>query len=246
VARLSHEDPRVVTGSRAAAVAHASLQGTYSGAVSRLAAFALDAVLSYLLFTLALAAVNFSVSIVAGHPVHYTRSGSVVVAVISIVWEFVYFAYCWATTGKTPGMVVLGIRVVRADGGHAEAWRAVVRTLILPISVALFFVSLPLILLQRQHQAPHDLAAGTAVVYAWDARAAKWRLLARGGARQQEVQATEPSAAGTAQPSPTGTAQPSPTGTAQPSPTGTAQPSPTGTAQPSATGDATPAAQHES
>ncbi len=176
------------------------MQGDYSGAVSRLTAFALDAVLSYFLFTLALAAVNFSVSIVAGHPVHWSRSGSVVVAAISVVWEFVYFAYCWATTGKTPGMVVLGIRVVRADGAHAEPWRAVVRTLILPISVALFFVSLPLILVQRAHKAPHDLVAGTAVVYAWDARAAKWRLLARGGAGEQQVPGAQPSATGDATP----------------------------------------------
>jgi uncharacterized RDD family membrane protein YckC len=114
------------------------------------------------------------------------------------LWLFLYFTYCWATTGKTPGMVVLGIRVVRADGAHAEAWRAVVRTLILPVSVALFFVSLPLILLQRAHQAPHDLAAGTAVVYAWDARAAKWRLLARDSARRQQVPAPQPSATGDA------------------------------------------------
>jgi uncharacterized RDD family membrane protein YckC len=188
----------MVTGKRAEAVARASLQGDYSGVVSRLAAFALDIVLSYLSFTLALAAVNFSASIVAGHPVHWSRSGSVVVAAISVVWEFVYFAYCWATTGKTPGMVVMGIRVVRADGAHAETWRAVVRTLILPISLALWWVSLPLVLLQRAHQAPHDLVAGTAVVYAWDARAAKWRLLARAGAPGQQIPGAQPSATGDA------------------------------------------------
>jgi len=187
----------VVTGHRAEAVARESLQGDYCGAVSRLAAFALDLVIGSFLFTLALAAVDFSISIVIGHSVHWSRSGSVVVAAISVAWLFVYFAYCWATTGKTPGMVLLGIRVVRADGAHAEPWRAVVRTLILPISVALFFVSLPLILLQRAHQAPHDLVAGTAVVYAWDARAAKWRLLARASAGQQ-IPGPQPSATGDA------------------------------------------------
>jgi uncharacterized RDD family membrane protein YckC len=124
----------------------------------------------------------------------------VVVAVISGVWLFLYFSYSWATTGKTPGMALLGIRVVRADGAHAEPWRAVVRTLILPISVALFFVSLPLVLVQREHQAPHDLIAGTAVVYAWDARAARWRLLAREGGRRPGVPAAQPSATGEAAP----------------------------------------------
>jgi uncharacterized RDD family membrane protein YckC len=195
---MSHECPRVVTGGRAAAIARESLQGDYCGAVSRLGAFALDLVVSYFLFTLALAAVSFSVSIVVGHSVHYSRSGSVVILAISIVWEFWYFMYCWATTGKTPGMALVGIRVVRADGAHAEPWRGVVRTLVLPFSVAFFFVSLPLILLQREHQAPHDLAAGTAVVYAWDARAAKWRLLARG--RQPQAPGAQPSPAGDATP----------------------------------------------
>jgi uncharacterized RDD family membrane protein YckC len=190
----------VVTGHGAAAVARASLQGDYSGAVSRLAAFALDLVISSLLFTLALAAVNFSAGIVIGHPVHWSRSNSLVVAIISGVWLFVYFAYCWATTGKTPGMTLLGIRVVRADGAHAEPWRAVVRTLILPISVALFWLSLPLILVQREHQAPHDLVAGTAVVYAWDARAARWRLLARGQRPPALLPGPQPSATGDAPP----------------------------------------------
>jgi len=188
----------VVTGNRAATVARESLQGDYCGVVSRLAAFALDLVISSFLFTLGLAAVNFAVSIVTGHyGVHFSRSTSVIVAAISVVWLFLYFAYCWATTGKTPGMVVLGIRVVRADGAHAEPWRAIVRTLILPISVALFWLSLPLVLLQRAHQAPHDLIAGTAVVYAWDARAAKWRQLARASALQQ-ITGAQPSATGDA------------------------------------------------
>ena len=197
----------MVTGNRSAAITRESLQGDYSGVVSRLAAFALDLVIGSFLFTLALAAVDFSISIVTGHPVHWSRSDSVVVAAISVVWLFLYFAYCWATTGKTPGMVVLGLRVVRADGAHAEPWRAVVRTLILPISVALFFVSIPLILLQRAHQAPHDLVAGTAVVYAWDARAAKYRQLARASARQQQLQEAQLSVTGDgAQPSATGDA----------------------------------------
>ena len=33
--------------------------------------------------------------------------------------------------------------------------------------------------MQREHRALHDLIAGTAVVYAWDARAARLRFLAR-------------------------------------------------------------------
>ena len=189
----------MVTGTGAETAARASLQGNYSGAVSRLVAYGLDLVISSFVFTVAVAAVNFVVSILIGHSVHWGRSNSVVVSALYGVWLFLYFAYSWATTGRTPGMVVMGIRVVRADGGHAETWRAVVRTLVLPISLALWWVSLPLILVQREHQAPHDLVAGTVVVYAWDARAARWRMLARARAPGL-VPRAQPSATGDAMP----------------------------------------------
>ena len=35
------------------------------------------------------------------------------------------------------------------------------------------------ILVQREHRALHDFIAGTVVIYAWDARAARLRFLAR-------------------------------------------------------------------
>jgi len=179
------------------AAARVSLQGNYSGAVSRLVAYLLDISLASALFTLALAGTSYVVSVITGKQVSWNR-GNIVVAVVYFVWLFLYFAYSWATTGKTIGMAALGIRVVGTDGSDAGLKRAVVRTLVLPISVVLFWLSLPLILLQREHRAPHDLVAGTAVVYAWDARAAKWRLLARAGARERQAPAAQPSATGDA------------------------------------------------
>jgi len=55
----------------------------------------------------------------------------------------------------------------------------VVRALAFPLSIALFGLGFAGILIQREHRALHDLIAGTAVVYAWDARAARLRFLAR-------------------------------------------------------------------
>jgi hypothetical protein len=82
------------------------------------------------------------VHILAGHEVSWNRS-DVVVAVLFVVWEFVYFGYSWAVSGRSFGLGFLGI------------------------------------LVQREHRALHDLIAGTAVIYAWDARAARLRFLAR-------------------------------------------------------------------
>ena len=96
-----------------------------------------------------------------------------------VVWEFVYFAYQWAVAGRTIGMAVLGIRVVDAStGGLINAKAAAVRTVTLPLSIVVLFLGCVGIVTNRQRQGWHDRFAGTAVVYAWDARAARLRWLA--------------------------------------------------------------------
>ena len=164
-----------------------SSQGHYAGSVSRFLAFVLDAVVSTGLFALGLAATSLVVQVVTGHSVSWSRT-NIVVAIIFVAWEFFYFGYSWAASGKTFGMYVLGIRVVRADGATAEPWRGILRALVFPLSFLLLGLGFAGILVQREHQALHDLIAGTAVIYAWDARAARLRFLAR------ESEAGQPSA----------------------------------------------------
>jgi uncharacterized RDD family membrane protein YckC len=48
-----------------------------------------------------------------------------------------------------------------------------------PLSFLLCGLGFLGILVQREHRALHDLIAGTAVIYSWDARAARLRFLAR-------------------------------------------------------------------
>jgi len=153
-------------------------QGHYAGSVSRFAAYVIDLAVSTGVFTLGLAAISYGVQIVAGHSVGWNRSNTVV-AIIFIAWQFFYFGYSWAVSGKTFGMAVLGIRVVRVDGSDLDPRRAVVRALVFPLSFLLFGLGFLGILVQREHRALHDLIAGTAVIYAWDARAARLRFLAR-------------------------------------------------------------------
>jgi uncharacterized RDD family membrane protein YckC len=156
----------------------ASYQGHYAGSVSRFAAYAIDLAASSAVFSLALAGISYAVHIVTGNAVSWNRS-NIVVAVIFVVWEFVYFGYSWAVSGRTFGMAALGIRVVAADGSVLEPRRGVVRALVFPLSFLLFGLGFLGILVQREHRALHDLIAGSAVIYAWDARAARLRFLAR-------------------------------------------------------------------
>src|ERR1022692_1570187 len=160
------------------AAAGVSAQGNYAGSVSRFLAFVIDAAVSAGLFALGLAATSFGVQVVTGHSVHWKRSHLVVV-IIFVAWEFFYFGYSWAASGKTFGMAVLGIRVVRADGAIVDPWRGAVRAIVFPLSFLFFGLGFLGILVQREHRALHDLIAGTAVIYAWDARAARLRFLAR-------------------------------------------------------------------
>ncbi len=153
-------------------------QGHYAGGVTRLVAFAADIGASWGLFTLGAAAVTFSVQLVTGQ--HFAISdyqiGSLVVLA---VWEFVYFAYQWTLGGRTIGMALLGIQVVKTDGSSIGAREAVIRTLALPLSFLIFGLGFLGILTQRDRHALHDRLARTAVVYSWDARAARLRWLAR-------------------------------------------------------------------
>jgi uncharacterized RDD family membrane protein YckC len=155
-----------------------SSQGHYAGSVSRFLAFVVDAAVSAGLFALGLAATSLVVQVVTGHSVSWSRT-NIVVAIIFVAWEFFYFGYSWAASGRSFGMAVLGIRVVRADGRAIEPRQGVVRALVFPLSFLLCGLGFLGIIVQREHRALHDLIAGTAVIYAWDARAARLRFLAR-------------------------------------------------------------------
>jgi uncharacterized RDD family membrane protein YckC len=155
-----------------------SMQGHYAGSVSRFVAYVADLAVIAGVFALALAAISFSAEIVTGRSIHWSKD-HIAVAVVLVAWQFVYFGYSWAMNGKTVGMAMMGVRVVRADGAIIDPWRGVVRALVFPLSFLLFGLGFLGILVQREHRALHDLIAGTAVVYSWDARAARLRFLVR-------------------------------------------------------------------
>ena len=154
-------------------------QGNYAGAVSRLAAFAVDVGASWGIYTLGVVLLNYAVKLVSGHS--YTLTNHQLAAFIVLTaWEFFYFTYQWAVSGKTLGMAVLGLQVVTPRGGPISGRQAVFRTIGLGITL---FLTLGIgflgIVYQRDRRALNDFIAGTAVVYDWAARAARLRWIAR-------------------------------------------------------------------
>jgi uncharacterized RDD family membrane protein YckC len=156
------------------------LRGHPAGFASRFIAFIVDCVVSIGVFLLTLGAASFAASVLTGSSIHWSRENTWVV-VAFFAWEFFYFAYYWTATGKTPGMILLGVQVVGQDGTRAGTKRGLMRTLAFPLSFLLLGLGFLGILLGRDRRALHDVIAGTAVVYCWDAREARLRSLARGG-----------------------------------------------------------------
>ena len=157
-----------------------NLRGHYAGFASRFIAFGFDCVVSIGIFMLVLAAASFAASVLTGTSIHWNR-GNTWVVIAFFAWEFLYYAYFWTASGKTPGMVLLGVQVVGEDGSSVGSRRGLIRTLAFPLSFILLGLGFLGILLGRDRRALHDVIAGTAVVYDWDAREARLRSLAREG-----------------------------------------------------------------
>jgi uncharacterized RDD family membrane protein YckC len=159
-------------------IARESLQGKYAGFASRFTAFAADMAVSLGVFLLALAAISFAARVLTGTDITWHK-GDTWVIITYAAWAFAYFAYSWAASGRTAGMALFGVRVVTDDGTDAIGRRAVVRTLALPLSFLFLGLGFTGILLGDRRRALHDVIAGTAVIYSWDARAARLRFLSR-------------------------------------------------------------------
>jgi uncharacterized RDD family membrane protein YckC len=156
----------------------AGRQGNYAGGVTRLVAFAADVGASWGIFTVGVAGLGFAINLVTGK--QFNLANRQILALIAIIiWQFIYFAYQWSLGGKTIGMAVLGIRVVATDGDPITPRQAVIRTVTLPLSFLVLGLGFIGILLNKDRHALHDRLAKTAVVYSWDARAARLRWLAK-------------------------------------------------------------------
>jgi len=155
-----------------------SLQGHYAGFVTRLAAFAMDIVTVVVLFDLLGRAVEYIVSTLSGSSWRISDlpvGGGLAIGILA----FLYCTYPVAAGGRTLGMAVAGLRVVRPDGSRVGWSQAIIRIVALPLSFLTLGFGFLLILFRQDRRALQDLIGGTVVVYAWDARAARRRLLSK-------------------------------------------------------------------
>lgn len=109
--------------------------------------------------------------VVAGPPiVGYLIAGAIPavigLAALAYLCFFAYFPFFW-TRGATPGMALLGVRVVRAeDGGRIGGWRAVGRFLAFILASIPLYLGLLWAMWDRQRRGWHDMLAKTFVIRA--------------------------------------------------------------------------------
>lgn len=94
--------------------------------------------------------------------------GPVAKAIAAAAWLlFVagYFVVFWSTAGQTPGMRLMGIRVIEPGGGHPGIVRSIVRVAGLALAIIPCFLGFVPVLFDERRRGVHDMLARTVVVY---------------------------------------------------------------------------------
>jgi uncharacterized RDD family membrane protein YckC len=167
-ARIEPPDPDATR-----AKARFEVSGFYAGPLSRIAAFAGDVAIATSAFTAGVAALSWVLATLFGAELPPPEDGRVLWPVVYVVWLFLYWMVSSALVGRTPIMALAGLRIVSRDGTPLRPRNALVRTVILPLSLLLFGVGGAWMVVDRERRALHDLLAGSTVVYDWGGRPAE-------------------------------------------------------------------------
>jgi uncharacterized RDD family membrane protein YckC len=133
----------------------------FGGLVSRAFAIVTDAALAHVAFLVIAASVGLVLSL-AGE----ISTGWVEGAVAGGGWAVVvaaYFVVFWTTTGQTPGMRMMRLRVVTQVGGSLSVWRSLVRLVGLVLAIVPLFAGFLPVLVDGKRRALQDYLAGTVV-----------------------------------------------------------------------------------
>ena len=135
----------------------------YGGFASRGLALAVDVCFVALVFLIGSALVGLVAQLV-GHLRPQWLVGLLLGSGYILV-SIVYFVAFWAAAGRTPGMHLLGVRVVTRGGAKPGLWRSVVRLIGLWLAIVPCFAGFLPALVDDRRRALQDFLAGTLVVY---------------------------------------------------------------------------------
>jgi uncharacterized RDD family membrane protein YckC len=132
----------------------------HAGPVSRAIAYLLDALIVALLFTGAVIVTGLVASVIGAQAHDLVRAAVSAYLLVLPAMLACYSSLFWALAGRTPGMALLGLRVLAA-GGQPVSW---LPALVRAITLAYFPAGAAWALVDRRRQALHDKLARTEVV----------------------------------------------------------------------------------
>jgi uncharacterized RDD family membrane protein YckC len=135
----------------------------YAGIASRAVALALDVLIADLVVLLGGAMVALVGSLVGD--LQLDTAGKVLAAAAWLTVIVSYFVLFWTSTGQTPGMRALGLRVTTTAGTTLGLGRALVRIVGLGLAIIPCFAGFLPVLVDDRRRALQDFMAGTVVVY---------------------------------------------------------------------------------
>jgi uncharacterized RDD family membrane protein YckC len=135
----------------------------YGGIVTRAIALAIDAAVATVLFMAVVGVTALIGSLVGG-----LRPEWLVGVLLSVGWSLVagaYFVLFWSSTGQTPGMRLMGVRVRGPASDSLSIGRSLVRLVGLGLAIVPMFAGFIPVLVTERRRGLHDFLAGTVVVY---------------------------------------------------------------------------------
>jgi uncharacterized RDD family membrane protein YckC len=142
------------------------VQGKRAGFASQAVAMALDilsAVVVYFAVLLVYGAVRF---VLTDSPFEMPQPGTAVNVILLLAFGWFVLAGAWSTSGRAPGMALVGLRVVNPDGDLLRRSQARLRAVLVVLTLGLGVVT---VLFSRRNKSLYDMVCGSAVVYAWRA-----------------------------------------------------------------------------
>jgi uncharacterized RDD family membrane protein YckC len=136
---------------------------SYAGIATRGIALAIDAALANLIVLVIGALIALIGSLVGA-----VRPPWLVAFLAGTGWLLFlagYFTLFWSLTEQTPGMRLMGLRVVTTSGHHLHWSRAFVRVFALALCIIPLGAGFVTVLFDGRRRGLHDMAVGSVVIY---------------------------------------------------------------------------------
>lgn len=150
--------------SRLSRSTHRSAVSPFGGIASRGAALVADALAIVVVTAIIGGAATLVGAVVGGVRPEWLAQTLLALATTAITVGYFYFF--WRTAGQTPGMRLMGVRVLSTrSGGRLTRGQAILRTIGLALAIIPCFLGFVPALFDRRRRALPDYLAGTEVVY---------------------------------------------------------------------------------